>query len=141
MQLPSSYLPDKIRSAVRFTVVGTTGMFVQTGLFMAALWCFAHPQKGEVMYYIAFAIGYALEMIPNYLFLNWYAFSTRPSLHNAGGFLLARAVNLTVQLGLLPLVLMWLPTWRDDLISYVVIFIGGVINYFICLIFFKNKHT
>ena len=138
MKLPSSYLPEKIRSAVRFTVVGTTGMFVQTWFFMAALFFMAHPEKGTLLYYIAFGIGYVLEMIPNYLFTNWYTFETKPELKNAGGFLLARAVNLAIQLGLLPLMLSLLPTWRDDYISFVVIFIGGCINYLVCLLFFKK---
>ena len=36
MKLPTSYLPEgKVRSDVRFTVVGTTGMFFQTWFFMA----------------------------------------------------------------------------------------------------------
>ncbi len=139
MQLPTSYLPPKIRSAVRFAVVGTTGMFVQTGCFMAALYLLMHPEKGTAMYYVAFGIGYVLEMIPNYFFSNWYTFGTKPDLKNAGGFLIARAVNLGIQLDLLPVILMWLPTWRDDFISYVVIFIGGCINYFICLLFFNTK--
>ena len=134
MRLPSSYLPEKIRSAVRFAVVGTTGMFVQTWCFMAALYFMAHPDKGTLLYYVAFGIGYVLEMIPNYFFTNWYTFGTRPNIKNAGGFLIARAVNLAIQLGLLP-------SWRDDYISFVVIFIGGCINYLVCLLFFKKlKH-
>lgn len=139
MKLPTSYLPEKIRSAVRFTVVGTTGMFVQTGFFEAALWAMNHPEKGLALYYVAFGIGFLLEMIPNYFFLNWYAFETKPSVKNAGGFLLARAINLGIQFGLLPLVLILLPSLRDDLISYIVIFIGGCINYLVCLVFFKKK--
>ena len=141
MKLPTSYLPEKIRSAVRFTVVGTTGMFVQTGFFEGALWAMDHPEKGLALYYVAFAIGFLLEMIPNYFFLNWYAFETKPSIKNAGGFILARAINFGIQFGLLPLVLLLLPSLRDDLISYLVIFIGGCINYLVCLIFFKKpKH-
>lgn len=138
MKLPTSYLPGKIRSAVRFAVVGTTGMFVQTWFFMAVLHLMAQPDKGTWLYYIAFGIGYVLEMIPNYLFSNWYTFGTRPNKKNAGGFLIARAINLVVQFGLLPLAIALLPTLRDDLISYIVIFIGGCINYFICLLFFKK---
>ena len=138
IKLPSSYLPEKVRSAVRFTVIGTTGMFVQTWCFMAALLFLGHPEKGALLYYIAFGIGYVLEMIPNYLFTNWYTFGTKPDIKNAGGFLAARAVNLVIQLGLLPLILRWLPTWRDDYVSFVVIFIGGCVNYLICLIFFKK---
>lgn len=139
IKLPTSYLPDKIRSAVRFAVVGTTGMFVQTWFFMAALLLFGHPEKGVGLYYIAFGIGYILEMIPNYFFSNWYTFETRPNFKNAGGFVLARGVNLCIQFGLLPLMVKWLHHWRDDYISLLVIFIAGCINYLICLIFFKKE--
>ncbi|MCR5050603.1 MAG: GtrA family protein [Paludibacteraceae bacterium] len=139
MRLPTSYLPDKPRSAVRFMVVGFTGSILQTWFFMAALWALGKPDKGMTLYYVAFAIGFVLEMIPNYLLSNWYTFGTRPNKKNAGGFLLSRAFNIVVQFSLLPLMLEWLPTWRDDYISLLVIFIGGVINYFICLIFFKKK--
>ena len=138
MKLPSSYLPKTLQSAARFTVIGTTGMFVQTGCFMLALWVMGKPEKGAALYYVAFGIGYILEMIPNYLFTNWYTFGTKPSIKNAGGFLVARAINLAIQLGLLPLMLLWLSSWRDDFISYVVIFIGGCINYLVCLLFFKK---
>lgn len=139
MKLPSSYLPEKIRSAVRFMVVGTTGSFVQTWFFMAAMLFLGHPEKGTMLFYIAFGIGFVCEMIPNYLFSNWYTFGTRPNLTNAGGFLLARAINLVIQLALLPLILRWLPTWREDYISLIVIFIAGCINYLICLFFFNKK--
>jgi putative flippase GtrA len=138
MKLPTSYLPQKIRSAVRFAIVGTTGMFVQTWFFMAALMFLNYPEKGVFLYYVAFLFGYIMEMIPNYLFSNWYTFGTKPDLKNAGGFLLARAINMAIQLGLLPLMLAWLSSWRDDYISFVVIFIGGCINYLVCLLFFKK---
>ena len=139
MRLPSSYLPSKAKSAFRFAVIGTTGMFVQTWFFMAALYLLSQPEKGTVLYYVAFTIGYVLEMIPNYLFSNWYTFGTKPDLKNAGGFLLARAINMAIQLGLLPLAIKCLPMWRDDYISFIVIFIGGCVNYFVCLLFFKKK--
>lgn len=138
MKLPTSYLPQKIRSAVRFAIVGTTGMFVQTWFFMAALMFLNYPEKGVFLYYVAFLFGYIMEMIPNYLFSNWYTFGTKPDLKNAGGFLFARAINMAIQLGLLPLMLAWLSSWRDDYISFVVIFIGGCINYLVCLLFFKK---
>ena len=139
MKLPSSYLPEKIRSAVRFTVIGTTGMFVQTWFFMAALYFMHEPEKGSFLYYIAFLIGYIMEMIPNYLLSNWYTFGTRPNWKNASGFVIARVVNFPLQLALLPLFIRLLPTWRDDYISFLVIFIAGCVNYFICLLFFKKK--
>ena len=141
MKLPTSYLPEKIRSAVRFTVVGTLGMFLQTWFFSLFLLAFQVPEevKTGVLYYTAFVLGYLVEMVNNYLLLNWYTFRTRPSWKNAGGFLIARAVNLPIQLGLLPLCIALMPNLSNVYISYVVIFIGGCINYVICLLFFKNK--
>ena len=108
---------------------------------MAALYFMAYPEKGSALYYVAFGIGYLLEMIPNYLVLNWYTFGSKPDSKKAGGFLLARAINVVIQFGLLPLAIALLPTWRNDLISYIVIFIGGCINYLICLVFFKKKES
>ena len=108
---------------------------------MAALWAFDNPEKGMLLYYVAFAIGYLLELVPNYICTNLYTFGTRPDWKNASGFLLARAFNLVLQLGLLPVMVHWFPEWRDDIISYVVIFIGGIINYLVCLLFFKKKES
>lgn len=139
MKLPTSYLPTNIRSAVRFMVIGFTGSLVQTGFFLLAMMIFGEPQKGAVLYYVAFIIGFILEMIPNYICTNWYTFGTRPTLANAGGFVLARSVNLVIQLVLLPFLVAHLSDWRDDIISMIVIFIAGCINYLICLIFFNDK--
>jgi len=138
MKLPTSYLPERIRSAVRFMVVGFTGSFVQTWFFMLAMLLLGEPEKGMTLYYVAFGIGFVCEMIPNYIFSNWYTFGTRPNWKNAGGFILARAINLVIQFALLPFMLEWLPSWRDDYISLLVIFIAGCINYLVCLIFFKK---
>lgn len=140
MKLPTSYLPaGKVRSAVRFMVVGFSGSVVQTWLFMGALFLFGHPEKGAFLYYTAFVLGLLLEMIPNYLFTSWYTFGTKPGWKNAGGFLLARAVNVPLQMSLLPCLLWLLPSWRDDWISFTVIFIAGCVNYLICLFFFRKK--
>lgn len=138
MRLPSSYLPVTIRSAFRFMVIGFSGSLVQTGFFLLAIKLMGNPEKGMVLYYVAFAIGFLLEMVPNYVFTNWYTFGTRPTLKNAGGFLLARAINLVIQFSLLPLLVYLLPTWQDDFLSMLVIFIAGCINYLVCLIFFKK---
>ena len=141
MKLPTRYLPKTARSAVRFLIVGTTGAIVQTWLFMAALYCFSEPEKGSVLYYVAFAIGYICELIPNYILSNWYTFGTRPNKKNASGFLFARVINVFTQFGTLPFVVMWLPTWRDDFISLLVITLAGILNYLICLLFFKKKQS
>jgi len=138
MKLPTSYLKGKVRSSVRFMVVGFTGSFVQTWFFLLAMWLLNQPEKGSVLFYVAFGIGFVLEMIPNYLFSNWYTFGTRPTLKNAGGFLFARAINLVIQFTLLPFMLKLLPTWREDYLSLIVIFFAGIINYLILLLFFKK---
>ena len=139
MKLPSRYLPRVVRTAVRFAVLGISGTLVQTWFFMAALFALDDPEKGAVLYYVAFTIGYIMEMIPNYLLSNWYTFGTRPNWKNASGFVIARVVNFPLQLALLPLFIRLLPTWRDDYISFLVIFIAGCVNYFICLLFFRKK--
>ena len=138
MKLPTRYLKGKVRSSVRFMVVGFTGSFVQTWFFLLAMWLLNQPEKGSVLFYVAFGIGFVLEMIPNYLFSNWYTFGTRPTLKNAGGFLFARAINLVIQFTLLPFMLKLLPTWREDYLSLIVIFVAGIINYLILLLFFKK---
>lgn len=138
MKLPTSYLKGKVRSSVRFMVVGFTGSFVQTWFFLLAMWLLNQPEKGSVLFYVAFGIGFVLEMIPNYLFSNWYTFGTRPTIKNASGFLFARAINLVIQFTLLPFMLKLLPTWREDYLSLIVIFFAGIINYLILLLFFKK---
>lgn len=138
MKLPTSYLKGKVRSSVRFMVVGFTGSFVQTWFFLLAMWLLNQPEKGSVLFYVAFGIGFVLEMIPNYLFSNWYTFGTRPDWKNAGGFVFARAINLVIQFTLLPFMLKLLPTWREDYLSLIVIFFAGIINYLILLLFFKK---
>jgi putative flippase GtrA len=138
MKLLTSYLPERIRSAVRFMIIGFTGTFVQTWFFMLAMLLLDEPEKGDVLYYLAFGIGFVCEMIPNYFFSNWYTFGTSPNWKNAGGFLFARAVNFVIQFALLPFMIAHLANWRDDIISMLVIFIAGCINYLICLFFFKN---
>ena len=70
MRLPSSYLPTTIRSAFRFMVIGFSGSLVQTGFFLLAIKLMGNPEKGMVLYYVAFAIGFLLEMVPNYVFTN-----------------------------------------------------------------------
>ena len=137
--LPSSYLPAKTRSAVRYMAVGFTGSVVQTWFFMAALFLLGSPEKGMVLYYIAFAIGIILEMIPNFFFTNWYTFETSLSWRNLCVFLSGRVINTILQFGLLPLMIAWQPTWRDDIISLVVIFLAGCVNYLICLFLFKKE--
>ena len=138
MKLPTSYLKGKVRSSVRFMVVGFTGSFVQTWFFMLAMWLLNQPEKGSALFYVAFGIGFVLEMIPNYLFSNWYTFGTRPDWKNASGFIFARAINLVIQFTLLPFMLRLLPTWREDYLSLIVIFVAGIINYLILLLFFKK---
>ena len=139
MKLLTAYLPEKVRSAVRFVILGTTGSVVQTLFFMAAMWCLGEPEKNSFLYFVAFGIGFLLEMIPNYFLSNWYTFGTKPNWKNASGFLLARAINLVIQFGLLPILVHLLPTWNDGNIGFVVIVIAGIINYLVLLLFFKKK--
>lgn len=138
-KLPTRHLPRLARTAIRFTIVGTLGMFIQTGFFELFLMSFGNPGKGAALYFLAFTLGYIFEMIPNYILSNWYTFGTRPKWKNAGGFVLARMINYPLQLVLLPVFIKLLPNWDNEYISYLVIVIGGIVNYLICLLFFRNK--
>lgn len=141
IKLPSSYLPEKIGDPLRFMLVGTLGSFVQTGFFLLAMTYLGEPAKETFMYYVAFTIGFVCEMIPNYFITNWYTFKTKPSWENAGGFVLARAANLVLQLVCLPLMVAWLPQFSNGVISFVVIFVAGIVNFLIQLLFFKKPKT
>lgn len=141
MRLPSSYLPEKIKNVIRFMIIGGIGSFVQTGFFLLVMIPMGDPEKNTPLYYVAFVLGFVLEMIPNYIMTNWYTFGTRPTLKNAGGFTLARAVNLVLQLVLLPLAVKWFSSVDDGIISLVVIFVAGIANFLIQLLFFGKKDT
>jgi len=139
IKLPSSYLPPYLRRPLRFFLLGTTGTFVQTGFFLLAMYMLHEPAKETVLYYVAFGIGFVLEMIPNYFFSNWYTFGTRPDIRNAGYFLGARGINLVIQFVFLPMALRWMPQVDNGVISFVVIFMAGIINFLILRFTFLRK--
>lgn len=140
-KLPSAYLPERVKNIVRFMIIGGIGTFVQTWFFLLAMMPLDQPDKGTALYYVAFVIGFILEMIPNYLMTNWYTFGTRPTMKNAVGFMLARAVNLFMQLLFLPLAVKWFSSLEDGIISMVVIFVAGIVNFLIQYIFFKDSNN
>ena len=137
-------LPEKYRSAVRFVCVGAFGTGLQYGIYYGFLALFDHwcPELG-IRVTLAFTIGFVIEMISNYLLTSFYTFGTRPSLKNAGGFLLGRGVNYILQLTFLHL-LIWL-TLSEELAGIIAIMLAGIINYFILVPFYhkknKEKHT
>ena len=137
-------LPEKYRSAVRFVCVGAFGTGLQYGIYYGFLALFDHwcPDLG-IRVTLAFTIGFVIEMISNYLLTSFYTFGTRPSLKNAGGFLLGRGVNYILQLTFLHL-LIWL-TLSEELAGIIAIMLAGIINYFILVPFYhkknKEKHT
>lgn len=141
LRLPTSYLPEKVKNAVRFMIIGGIGSCVQTGFFLLVMMLMNEPEKNTPLYYVAFVLGFVLEMIPNYFMTNWYTFGTRPTIKNAEGFTLARGVNLVLQLVLLPLAVKWFSSVDDGIISLVVIFVAGIANFLIQLLFFAKKNT
>lgn len=137
--LPSSKWPTVIRKPLRFMLIGTIGMFVQEWFFRLLMWLMDDPVKNSLWYYVAFAGGFILEMIPNYCCTNFYTFGTRPTWTNAGGFTLARGINLVLQMVVLPFALHLMPNSNNTIITYVVIFVAGIANFLIQLLFFKKK--
>lgn len=136
--LPSSKLPSMVRKPLRFFFVGTIGTFVQTGFFLLLMLCLGQPEKNSLLYYVAFIGGFILEMIPNYFCMSFYTFGAMPNKKNEWGFILARGINLVMQLVVLPLMILWLPTVSDAILSPIVIFIAGIINFVIQWLFFKS---
>lgn len=137
--LPSTKWPAAVRKPLRFMLIGAIGMFVQEWFFRLVMWLMDNPVKDTLWYYVAFALGFILEMIPNYCCTNFYTFGTRPTWKNAGGFTLARGINLAIQMGILPLALHLLPNANNTVITYIVIFVAGIVNFLIQVLFFKKK--
>lgn len=136
MQLPSSRLPDTSRQAVRFTVVGTSGTLIQYGLYWAFLELCALLWPDYTLTRVAFSLGFLIEMCTNYFLNTWYTFSSRPSMKNAGGFLIGRAVNYVIQLVGLQIFL-WL-SCSEKLAGLLAIVVAGIINFFVLRPFFKT---
>ena len=139
MKLPTAYLPNDVRSATRFVIVGTTGMFVQDGIYRLALYLMGVDPEGEAgLVYVAFAIGFIIEMVLNYFVSAWYTFGTKPTWKNAGGFILARVINYGVQNLFLWMIIAAGISANNA--GFPSIFLAGIVNFFILRIFFKQKN-
>lgn len=138
MKLPSSYIKEPARSAVRFTVVGLTGTGIQYGWYYLFLELFRRIwPEAEWVVGTTFTIGFLLEMISNYFFTSYYTFSSRPSLKNLGGFLVGRGVNYVVQM-----VFLWILIYvgvAEAPAGIITIVLAGIVNYFVTRLFFKEK--
>lgn len=139
MKLPTAYLPNEVRSATRFVIVGTTGMFVQDGIYRLALYLMGVDPEGEAgLVYVAFAIGFIIEMVLNYFVSAWYTFGSKPTWKNAGGFILARVINYGVQNLFLWMIIAAGISANNA--GFPSIFLAGIVNFFILRIFFKQKN-
>lgn len=139
MKLPTAYLPNDVRSATRFVIVGTTGMFVQDGIYRLALYLMGVDPEGEAgLVYVAFAIGFIIEMVLNYFVSAWYTFGSKPTWKNAGGFILARVINYGVQNLFLWMIIAAGISANNA--GFPSIFLAGIVNFFILRLFFKQKN-
>lgn len=138
MKTLTGYLPKKYRSAVRFVLVGALGTGLQYGIYYMLLGIFQqHWPEMMILTSLAFTIGFVMEMIYNYLLTSFYTFRVRPTLKNAGGFLVGRAINYVIQLLLLNC-LIWLHM-SEEWAGIAAIALAGVINYFVLLPFYKDN--
>ena len=136
MQTFTNKLKEPYRSAVRFTIVGTTGTLIQYAWYWLFLTLFTHLWPETETTTLAFIIGFVLEMASNYCLTAYYTFKSRPNWKNFGGFLSGRAVNFLLQMLLLQVFLM--VQLSDKLACLLAIIIAGIINYFIVKLFFKQ---
>lgn len=144
MKSLTSYLPEQIRSAVRFVIVGTLGSVLQYLLYLAFLWIFEgffmwDMEEEPIWVNVAFGLGFGIEMLINYVATCLYTFSRRPDWKNAGGFMLGRVFNFAIQLGILNLLILDSIAMDEKYAGMVSIVIAGIINYFILRFFFKKK--
>ena len=138
MKTLTGHLPKKYRSAVRFVLVGALGTGLQYGIYYMLLGIFQqHWPEMMILTSLAFTIGFVMEMIYNYLLTSFYTFRVRPTLKNAGGFLVGRAINYVIQLLLLNC-LIWLQM-SEEWAGIAAIALAGVINYFVLLPFYKDN--
>ena len=138
MKTLTGHLPKKYRSAVRFVLVGALGTGLQYGIYYMLLGIFQqHWPEMMILTSLAFTIGFVMEMIYNYLLTSFYTFRVRPTLKNAGGFLVGRAINYVIQLLLLNC-LIWLHM-SEEWAGIAAIALAGVINYFVLLPFYKDN--
>ena len=138
MKTLTGHLPLKYRSAVRFVLVGAFGTGLQYGIYYLLLEIFQSQWPDVVILtYLAFTIGFVMEMICNYFLTSFYTFRVRPNWKNAGGFLVGRAINYVIQLLFLNL-LIWLHM-SEEWAGIAAIALAGVINYFVLLPFYKDK--
>lgn len=137
MHLPSSKLHEPYRSAVRFTVVGSTGSAIQYGIYMGFLLLFEHIWPEQEFANIAFTLGFLIEMVSNYFLTAYYTFGSKPNFKNLGGFLTGRVVNYPIQIGGLNLFL-WL-TLSEAVAGFLAIVVAGIVNYFVVRLFFNRK--
>ena len=138
MKTLTGLLPKKYRSAVRFVLVGAIGTGVQYGIYYILLGVFQYKwPEVVVLTSLAFTIGFVVEMVLNYFMTSFYTFRVRPSLKNAGGFIIGRTLNYFIQIGLLN-ILIWLHM-SEEWAGLTAIALAGVINYFMLLPFYKDK--
>lgn len=136
MKLLTSRLQEPARSAVRFLILGGIGTGIQYGIYYGLLFMVEHLLGGsQFLTNAAFAIGFIVEMVFNYVMSNYYTFGTKPNLVNLGGFLGARGINFVLQLLCLNVLLEWM---SEEMAGIVAILIAGIVNYFILRLFFKK---
>lgn len=140
MKLLTDKIPLRYRSMVRFFIVGMVGMFLQDGLYRWILKAFQTwwGEETGILAYIAFVIAFAIEMVFNYLISAWYTFRSKPTLSNAGGFVLARVLNLFIQFIFLHVLI----TVGVEEINagFPSIFAAGIVNYFVLKVLFKPRN-
>lgn len=146
MQLITSSLSPKKRSAVRFVIVGNFGTLLQYLLYSMLLQAFGWLWPDVPLMTVAFTIAYVIEVFVNYILTAYYTFSTRPSRKNASGFVVGRIFNYFIQVVLLhSFAWMFLQTMPSDelmankLAGISSIVVAGIINFFVMHFFFGKE--
>lgn len=113
---------------LRFGAVGIVATLIHYGVYLLL-------QKA-INENVAFAIGYFVSFVFNYLMSAWFTFRKNTSVKNGVGFGLAHVFNLVLQLCLLNLFL-WVGVSRE-LAPLPVYCIAVPVNFLVVRFVFKN---
>lgn len=114
--------------ALRFAVTGVMATLIHYGVYLIL-----HRWMADMT---AYAIGYGVSFMCNFLLTCVFTFHKRANIHNGIGFCLAHAINFCLQIGLLRFFL-WLGV-QADIAPLPVFSIAVPINFMMIRFIFKK---
>ena len=130
--LANSFHSDRIRilmcQALRFAVTGVMAVAIHYGVYMIL--------RQWMTDTIAYAIGYGVSFVCNFLLTCVFTFHKRANMHRGIGFCIAHVINFCLQIGLFKMFL-WLGV-ASDIAPLIVFCIAVPMNFLLVRYVFKK---